>query len=448
MNRLWLLIRNHRLASVAQVTMLRILSLTANMATGMLSAWMLEPQGRGVQAAMMVGPQTLTGIFDLGLHASLIYNMKADPRHAREFFSSALLIAAAVGFIGMTVGWVIAPLFLRQYPASTIFDARLLMMMVPIGVISNVLIGILEGHGGFGFVSRQGLAGCLITLLALVLLWAFGRLTPASAASAYLLPTVPICLLLWLRARHICPPAPRFELSYIRHMLYCALRFFGVDLLSTVGVYLDQFILVIFLDAHNVGIYAVAISAAKVLSVIPSSISTVLFPTVAGRSREAIVEIVGVVVRISGVLIAGAAFGLALAAPFALTLLYGAKFEEAIVPFRLLLAYTVISNLVSMQYQIFSAAGRPELVSAFEFIGVAASGACMLVLVPHMGVIGAAISLIIAAILKLICVLAGIPLFLRLPVPRLIVSKADISRVLGHKSKEKSSNDRTAMETS
>jgi enterobacterial common antigen flippase len=435
MKRLRLLLQNRRLASVVQVAGLRILALAANIATGMLSAWMLGPQGRGVQAAMMVGPQSLTGLCDLGLHASLIFNTKDDPKHEREFFGCALAIGATVGLLGMAIGWALTPIFLQKYDASTILGARLLMVVVPIGVISNVLVGTLEGHGRFGVVSLLGLVGCLVTLLALASLRAFGFFTPAAAASAYLLPSVPICVLFWLHARQICQPASQFELTYFRRMLHYALRFFGVDLFMTVGGYLDQFVLVLFLNPHDVGIYAVAISASRVLSVIPISISTVLFPTVAGRSRDAIVEIVGVAVRTSSVLTAGAALGLAVLAPYVLNLLYGTKFEEAITPFRLLLAYTVVSNLVTIQYQAFSAAGRPEIVTAFEFIGVTASGACMLVLVPHMGTLGAALSLLIAAIIRLMCVLAGLPLLLNLPVPRLILNKADIQRVLGRQSK-------------
>ena len=68
---------NRRINSVVQVMAVRAIVLATNLLTGMISAAMLGPQGRGVQAALMVGPQFVGPISELGLHASVIYNSKA-----------------------------------------------------------------------------------------------------------------------------------------------------------------------------------------------------------------------------------------------------------------------------------------------------------------------------------------------------------------------------------
>jgi len=431
MKRVWRLVRNQRLASVAQLTGFRALVLAANTATGMLSARMLGPQGRGVQTGMIVGPQTIIGIFSLGLHTSVVFNTKADPQHERELFGSALLIAFVSGTLGMAAGWLCIPILLGKYDPSIVLNAQLLLLIVPVSVISYVFVSILESHGQFAVVSRISFAGCIFTLVSLMVLWFAQILTPPAAAAAYLLPAIPMCLLLWLRAREICRPVFPFNMIYLRRMLFYTLRYFGVDLFATVGTYLDQLILVLFLMPHDVGNYAVAISAARVLSIIPMSIYSVLFPAVAGRSQESIMLIVGIAFRVSCILTAMAGFALAILAPFILALLYGDKFEEAILPFRILLVSTAINNLASIQYQVFSAAGRPAIVTLFEFTGMIISGISMLVLVPLFGTAGAALSLLVAAIAKLGFVFTGIFVVLKLPIPRLILNRADMRWILG-----------------
>jgi len=424
--------QNRRLNSVVQVMAVRAIVLATNLVTGMISAAMLGPQGRGTQAALMVGPQFVGPVSEMGLHASVIYNSKAEPEREAEYLGCALVLALGAGLIGMMASWVIAPYWLTQYDAQTLHNARLMLTIVPVGVVMHILMSGLESRGEFRLANRLMLVASLITLGALGILAKLDRLTPATAATSYLFGVVPIGIAMaWFVFRMI-HPVINLRGRIIRRLMHFGFRYYGVDILGALSQYLDQLLVVLFLAPSALGIYAVAVSASRILNVIPTSVSTVLFPTVAARSPEEIVELVGLAARVTTVIAGAAAVVLSLLGPFLLHTFYGARFDPAVVPFRWLLVDCIIANLGRILYQAFTAGGRPEIVTGIETIGVATSAMAMVILVPTYGTIGAAWSLLFASSVRLACVIIGYRYIIRQQVPRIIMTRGDLARVLPH----------------
>ncbi len=415
--------------SVVQVMAVRAIVLATNLVTGMISAAMLGPQGRGVQAALMVGPQFVGPVSELGLHASVIYNAKAEPELEPDYLGSALILAFGAGIVGMLISWVIAPYWLTQYDAGTVHTARLMLTIVPVGVVMHILMSGLESRGEFRLANRLMLVASLITLGILAKLH---LLTPATAATSYLFGVVPIGIAMaWFVFRMI-RPVVTLQRRIVRRLLHFGFRYYGVDILGALSQYLDQLLVVLFLAPSALGIYAVAVSASRILNVIPTSVSTVLFPTVAARSPSEIVELVGLAARVTTVIAGAAAIVLSILGPFLLHTFYGARFDPAIGPFRWLLIDCIIANLGRILYQAFTAGGRPEIVTGIETIGVATSAVSMVVLVPVYGTMGAAWSLLAASTVRLICVIIGYRYIIRQRVPRFIMTRGDLARVLPH----------------
>jgi O-antigen/teichoic acid export membrane protein len=422
-------VKNRRLSSVVQVMAARAFVLATNLATGMISAAMLGPQGRGVQAALMVGPQFTGAISEVGLHASVIYNSKAEPEFESSYVGCALLLGGMAGLVGMMISWIVAPYWLTQYDAATVQTARLMLTIIPFGVVMHILMAGLESRGEFPLANRMFLLGSVLTLAALGAMAALGQLTPARAAFSYLFSAVPIGFALAWHVRRLIHPIFTLRAHFTRRLLHFGIRYYGVDILGALGSYIDQLLVVLFLAPSALGIYAVAVSASRLLNVIPTSVSTVLFPSVAARSPSEVVELVGLAARVTTVLAGITAVALALLGPFLLHTLYGARFDPAVHPFRLLLVDCVIANLGRILYQAFSAAGRPEIVTAIELIGLGTSAAAMLVLVPLYGTMGAAAALLIASTVRFLCVVVGYRLFMRIKLPSLILTRADLARI-------------------
>lgn len=421
--------RGGKAASMAQVVALRALAMAVNIGTSLLTAAVLGPSGRGEQAALVLAPTFLGGLASLGLHGSLVYNLKADPARERELLGNGIMLTCFTGCLAMVAGWILEPAWLRQYSADTVMTGRLLMLVTPMIVVAWTLTGAAESRGWFGLVNGMLYLQSLVTLALLGVLALLHRLTPTTSAYAYILPMILMFVFMSGRIAWRMRPVFRLRRDLVRRLLHYGARLCGVDLLSTLSGYTDQLVIVAFLPPGMVGIYAVALSSARVLNVVQAGISSVLFPSIAAREVATIVPTVATAFRAATLLIACIAGLLALVAPYLLVLAYGEKFAPAILPFRVLLLAMVIENGARILYQIYAAGGRPGLVTLFECAAITVSIATMLALVPHLATLGVALAVLGTALFRLAVAILGMKLLLQLPLPRLLPGRADLRRI-------------------
>jgi len=418
--------RNRKVATTAKVMAMRTLALGVNLCTGLLSAAMLGPEGRGVQAAMITGPQFLAALSTLGLHAALIYNMKHDPENEGRYLGTCLLLGVIAGAVASAIGWQLAPHWLYQYSAYDVRVSQLFMLLAPVSLLSLLLGAALEAHGRFGIANRSLYVGSFTTLAALLLMWWTGTTTPVMAACAYMLPSLLVLAYMAIMVLRDMRPVFTLRRRFVQPSLHYGLRFYGIDVLYHVSTYVDQLVVVLFLPPEDVGIYTVALSLGRILGTFQSAVTSVLFPSIAARDTQDVLQMVGLTVRVMIVVNSFAVIGGIIVGPYVLELLYGPKFAPAISVFRILLVESIVSNAARTLYSVFSGTGRPGSVTLFEIAGICVSLVAMLVLVPRFGIDGAALSLLIASCARLAAVLMGMRHILHVKLPRLIIGLADV----------------------
>ena len=408
------------------VVALRSLALGVNLCTGVLTAAFLGPDGRGELTALTVAPQFLAGLATFGLHASFIYNAKADPRHEREYLGANLVVLCVAGAVIAALGWAVLPLWLSQQAPETVALARMLLLTVPVGAMTMALLTAAEARGRFGLANGLVYLQSFCTLAALLVLVGLDRLTPAAAAAAYVLPSLLVFLCFaWSIGREV-RPVPTLRAPFPGRLLRYGLRFYGVDVSGTLSGYLDQLVAVAFLEPALVGIYAVALSLARMLTVLQGAISSVLFPSIAARGTAEIVGTVGATLGAAVPITAALAVAAGLAGPVLLESLYGPRFAPAVGIFRLLLIDAVVVGAARILYQAYSGSGRPGWVTGFEAAGTATSLAFMLVLVPRFGLDGMAWSVLAGSLVRLSCGVAGLRPALGSGMTGLLLSRSDV----------------------
>jgi enterobacterial common antigen flippase len=425
-------LRTHtKVGAVAQVMGIRVVALAGNVCSGLLTAAFLGPEGRGEQAALGVAPTVLAAICTLGLHASLIYNLRIDPKQGSRYFGSAIILTSAAGLAALLLGFLLLPIWLAKYSSDTIEFARLLLIAVPFGVVTPLLSGVLEADGQFELANRMLYFQSLGSLAILGILVALGWLTPFSAAGAYVVPSFPSFVFLLVQARRVLRPRLTVRAPYPQRLLRYGLRFYGVDILGALSGSLDQMVIVFLLEPAAVGAYAVALSLSRVLNVAQGAVASVLFPSIAAREAESVVEIVARATRVTMVVNATGALAIGAAGPSLLLLLYGTRFAAAVVPFLVLLTEAVVSSAARTLAQAFSGTGRPGVVTGVEIAGVSTSLMVMLVLVPAHGIVGAACASLLGGLMRLLCVIASFRKVLGINLPRLVISRADVAWIAG-----------------
>jgi antigen flippase len=416
-------------AAVAQTLFANVFILGINFGTGIITARLLGPLGRGELAAIILWPQALALATTLGLPSALLYNLRRHPDRASQLFSAALLIGALMGGIATVTGVLFIPWWLTQYSPEVVHFAQWAMFTAPLMLLSLIFNFVLQAREEFTLYNAVRYLNPLATLLVLVSLALIHDLTPFNAALAYLLPTVPIFLWMLVRLWRLYRPNWRGLGWAAKRLTSYGVRSYGVDLLGQLSSYLDRAFVVVLLTPASLGLYTVALSLAQTLNVFQSAAVSVLFPKASGRSVEEAASLAGRAARGSVAPTALAAVGLGILSPWALRMVYGQEFLDAIHVFRLLLFVMVLRSVTYVLVQTFMAVGKPGLVTILQIVSLALSVPLLLVLVPRYGLEGVGSALLISATVRFVIVLASFPLILKVRVPRLILTSADLAAI-------------------
>jgi len=237
---------------------------------------------------------------------------------------------------------------------------------------------------------------CQLVLLAvLTAMFLTSRLTVAAAAGATVFAqALSAGILLVYEQRHTgWFGAPLLALPALGDLVtYSALTH-----LSTVLYFLaqrvDVFLLSSMAGLGAVGLYSVAYGVAELLLLLPQRLGILFLPRVAGardgRQSPGEVRLLSSVVFLGAV---AAALLLALAAPFAIRLLYGEAFAGSVRPFLLLLPGVCAMAATSIQGNYLAGLGKVRTTATISFAGLVLNVALNLVWIPRYGVAGAALA--------------------------------------------------------
>ena len=421
----WVLKGRTSSAAILQTLLTRLIILATNLATGVITARALGPEGRGEQAAIILWPQFLAYAMTLGLPRALVYNLKLYPDEESELFSAAMVLGTALGVLATLTGVAFIPVWLSKYSPEVIHIAQWFMGIAPVALLGITFTSALEAQGNFNTANQVSYITPLIILAILGVLALAQALTPFTVALAYVLPGIPVFLWmlvnLWKRFR------PRWRglgQSYRRLTSY-GIRSYGIDLLGTLAAQVDQALVISFLPPASMGMYVVALSLSRMLNLFQSSIITVLFPKTAARPVEEVVDIIGLAVRVSTALTFLAAIAVMLIGPVLLRLLYGSEFTGAVPVLRILLVEVVLNGTTWVSAQAFLALGRPGTITILQGIGLGLSVPLMLVLIPTYGLEGAGLAVLCPTPARLVFVLVSYPLILKVRLPRLLITRED-----------------------
>ena len=416
-------------AAALQTLISKIFILIIHISTGVITARFLGPEGRGIQASIIIWPQFISKMMTLGLPSSLTYNLKRYPKERSALFGAVVLLGTILGCIAAVIGMLFVPNWLAQYSPEVIRVAQLFMLFSPVILLGFIFTSALEAEDKFTVANQLRYLLPLSTVVSLIILASLNKLTPFNAGLSYLLPNVPLAIwtlaYLWQRFR---PNWRRFNQVFPKLINY-GMRSYGVDLLGVISAYLGQALVVGLLTAETMGMYTVAFSISRMLDIMQGAIVVVLLPKTAARPTEEVVAITTQAARISlFIAFVGAIVGIVLA-PIALNLLYGSEFVGATLVLRILLIEIILHSTTYILAQAFMALDKPGIVTILQCVGLGLSWPLMLILIPIYGMEGAGLALLVASIVRLVFILGCFPLILKVKIPSLILNQEDV-RVL------------------
>lgn len=387
--------------------------------TGIMTARLLGPAGRGELAAILLWPQLLSFLLVLGLPSALLYNLKLRPEKSSALVGASLVMGTVAGIVAILIGMLLIPWWLEQYTVEIRHFAQLCMLAAPFALLGLICQAAMQARNTFTLFNGVRLMQSFGALILLVTFALMHTLNPFTAASSYLASSIlaiGIWSLAWVFVRY--RPTLRGFNDAKRYLFFYSLRSWGESSLNMLTKRSDRLMVVGFLEPAAMGMYVVALSFSEMLNIFSNSVHPVLFPKASGRTTSEVVALTGRAVRVTVAVTALMAAGAFLLGPYLLGLVYGEGFTAATSVLRLLVMETVLFSAMQILSQAFLASNRPGIATTTQGLGLGLVVLLLVLLVPRYGIEGAGMAILLATSARLVFVCACFPIVLKVSPPR------------------------------
>lgn len=368
-----------------------VLSALLNLATGVLAARLLGPDGRGELAVIVLWPQ-LVATIGIALVTDAVVHASADrtapyPR----IFASAMACALLLTVPLVALGLFIESFVYGHYQPEVAALGRLYLLYIPVTMLATFAAAIFQGSLNFVawnalnvFVSAAYL--CFITLLLLgeaVSLRGFAISSLLANGATLLLAFTLLAKRGWVGFR----PDP----ALMRRFLIYGAPIAAAHLLIVAGERLDQAVISQLRGERELGLYAVALGMSGPILGLGALLGALVLPKVTHQTTlEGRVLVLARYLRLSVIAAFLGAIAVIVLAPLAVRILFGAAFLPAASLVQVIMLAVVPCVIRRLLAQAFKAYDKTRLVFRMELITVAIGAASLFVLVPWQGAMGAA----------------------------------------------------------
>jgi O-antigen/teichoic acid export membrane protein len=349
---------------------------------------LLGAAGRGQFAVAMTTLALILQLSNAGLHSSATYELSRNP--ARRASIGGLLFwyaAICVGAIAACV-YVVALLDPNILPGIPLRVLGAALAAAPPAMFLMLAGNALLGLGSATWFNGLDLGTKLIGLVALVLFFTSSIvvLLLLYAALHFVVATVAYLKLIGAGA----PQRPGAAL--IGELAGFAGRIFLVNMLMFLVLRIDLFLVNAWLGTTEAGRYSVATQVAEMLNLLSASIAAILFPTLTAMSAERRWQSTLRVLRVTSIVLACVAAGVALVSRPIFSILFGPEFAPAVIALWLLLPGLWCLGLNSLLHQHLAAAGMPWFLVWATLAGAVANVWLNVALLPRWGIAGASVA--------------------------------------------------------
>jgi O-antigen/teichoic acid export membrane protein len=358
-------------------------------------ARLLGPAGRGQVSLCMMVIVICTVLGGLGGEIPIVIWTAGQKKSSAEWlpavFFLGLLGSASVSGLWWIVYWWWHPVFLHGITPPL---AAIVFAAIPITVFFAYFVALVTGMERFPLRAGVSLTSKMTELVGIIALaFLIGRSAQMAIIGNLLGLLVAGALAVFFLRESLrgmwkripSPPELRAALSLgMRGQLGNVAAFFSYRL--------DVFVVNYFLDPAQVGLYALGVVIAESLWQIPQAAAVALFPRTARTIGQGAEEFTCFVTR--QVLVLACLLGLliALLSPVVIPLVFGVRFAPSAPVIWWILPGTIALALGKVMSADITARGKPEFNSMVAIAGGALTVILDFILIPRMGIRGAALA--------------------------------------------------------
>jgi O-antigen/teichoic acid export membrane protein len=368
------------------------------LATSIIVARELGPDGRGAYGLFVLSAAIGAMVFGLGVGNAAIYYLNKRELTLRQALSAAHSVVLLSMVATALVVAVLSPFFEEELFGDDV-SSWLLIAAVPVILYLQLLRLLFQGLNRFIDLGVTTI-GQQVLLLALVSVAALTTDATPTEMVIYLVisgAAAATYALLRLGLRHVDLRAlVRPPIDALRPLVRFGVQGEVGNVLQLFNYRLDQYIVRGFVSLAGVGIYAVATSLTEAVFIIANAVALVLMPRLTSADADDAAWMAPVATRNTVLIALAASLVLAVLAPVLLPPLFGEAYEDSVQALWLLLPGTVaLAGSKVLTSYIFSQ-GRPAVNTFITLVALIVTVVADLILIPWIGVNGAAIASSIA----------------------------------------------------
>ncbi|CAN5631814.1 hypothetical protein BH09PLA1_BH09PLA1_06310 [soil metagenome] len=395
---------------ILQTLYVNVAIVVVGLVNSVLLSRALGPAGRGEIAAALLWPTMAVYLSSMGIISSSTYFSAVPNARPATVFSAAALMSIAQAIPAILVGYLLVPSLLSSQTPEVVHAARLFLVVIPIALVAQNGMGILQGTLRFREFNLVRLITPAGYLLGTVVLLGVHHLTLLSIVWMHLslaFATLIVTGVALFRAGVRFFDRPPRGLS--REMAIYGAKVHVGNVGALANQSLDQMIMAAWFPPMTLGLYVVAVSAAGISQSLSQAVRTIVTPSI--TQQAALVEQRSMLSRVFKQYALLALIGtplLSCAIFFGIPIVFGHSFSGAVWPAEILL----VSGLFLGAKEVLSGAAQamknPWLSSQAQIVGLVITVVTLYLFLPRYGIAGAAISTALASLTQFLVLLWGL----------------------------------------
>ncbi|MGQ9921341.1 MAG: lipopolysaccharide biosynthesis protein [Desulfobacca sp.] len=404
-----------RFAKAALITFAtNIVINVANLFTGIATARLLQPAGRGELATIILWPTIIAALGLMGVNWALAREAAAHPGKGEDLARLALVSGLLLAFLAMLAGYFLVPLLLPADKQHLLFLTRVYLLWLPLNFVALNLIALDQGRGQWWQYNGLRISVTLPYLIFILVFWLCGIYQVAWFVAALLLTNfIAVAIRVCLQRRAI--GRGRVRPPDLLLILRRGWPFFLAAASMLLVTQVDKTLAVGLLPMDQVGLYAAAFTFASAHAALGGALGITSFSYLANEpDREQQARKLAQIFRQATLLYVAAGAGVALLAPYVIVPLFGVDFAAARQPAAILALATSLTSLANVLNEGLRGLGNtyPGILANLLGAGVLAVAAWGLV--PALGLPGLAYAAVCGAMATLGGMIAAALIFLKI----------------------------------
>lgn len=357
--------------------------------SGVLVARMLQPDGRGVFAAVQLWPGIIASLSWLGVNYSFAVRAARDPAEIPALIraASALSLVSSVCFL--LIGWLLLPLVLPADRPDIVQWSRWYLLVIPANLLTTYLQALDQGAGRLKPFNAVRNSLSLAYMVIVVGCWIagvrdVGWFIAALLAANVLTLIVRMHLTGWRRLR------PEFDLQRMRTFTREGAPYLAASVVNLARENIEKLILLFLLGSAQLGLYVVAITASGLHATLAKSVNTLILARSGSLSSEHAARDTARIFRVMAVVSVILSLAVAATLPLLIPMLFGSSFLGAVVPAVMLVAAQYLYSQGAIVDEGLRAQARPGVGVIAGIAAVATFSILGLLLAPGWSLVGVA----------------------------------------------------------